>query len=212
MLDITVCIMSYNRLVFLREAIASVLAQSRQPRHIIVYDNGSDDTVRSGVQDYSERGIQWRGAEANQPFIWNFQRALSNCTSKYILMLHDDDRLCTDFLYLQTQLLDAHDDIAAVSCNGYFIDGSGTRTGNMLSQAVDGKPVHFFNYSGQIALRYAEGSCIPFSPTIYRTDMAMRVKPRSDLGKVFDAAYFCDLLQFGRPRSRRDQPAAGRSP
>lgn len=197
MLDITVCIMSYNRLSYLREAVCSVLSQTKQPKRIVIYDNGSDGDVFEGVKDFFERGVQWEGADVNHSFIWNFNRAMLDSETRYIMMLHDDDRLCPNFLETQIGLLDANDSLVVISCNGYFIDEAGNKTGETLVPTVGGESIELYTCSGQVAMKYAGNSCIPFSPTIYRSQVVSPVKFRGEFDKVCDAVYFCDLSDIG---------------
>ncbi|MES1981381.1 MAG: glycosyltransferase family A protein [Pseudomonadota bacterium] len=196
MIDITVCILSYNRPAYLREAVISVLNQTEQPQRIVIYDNGSNPVVLEAMKDLLANGIEWKGAEANRPFIWNFNRAMLGSTTRYTMVMHDDDRLTPNFLQMQTQLLDSDSNIVAASCNGYFIDEQGIRSGGTLT-GTEGEPVEIFQCSGHIALKFAGNSCVPFSPSIYRTAAARTVQFREEFGKVCDAAYFCDLADVG---------------
>lgn len=197
MLDVTVCILSYNRLGYLREAVTSVLAQTRQPRKIVIYDNGSNPSVYEGMKDLIARGVQWIGADTNHPGSWNFTRALGDSRTTYTMLLHDDDRLCPDFLEVQTQLLDGNEAIVVASTNGYFIDESGARNGRTLAPVGKCNSVEVYVCSGQVAMRYAGNSCVPFSPAVYRSEIARSVKLREGFGKVMDAVYFCDLADIG---------------
>jgi glycosyltransferase involved in cell wall biosynthesis len=197
MIDITVCILSYNRPAYLREAVISVLTQTEQPQRIVIYDNGSRSDVLDAMQDLLAKGVEWMGAEVNQPFIWNFNRAMLGSTTRYTMLMHDDDRLSPNFLQMQTQLLDSDSNIVAASCNGYLIDKQGGRTGETLAPYERGSPVEILECSGQVALKFASNSCVPFSPAIYRTVAAQTVKLREEFGKVCDAVYFCDLAEIG---------------
>lgn len=197
MLDVTVCIMSYNRSAYLREAVRSVLAQTRRPKSIVIYDNASDKRVFESIEEFLGDELQWVGAEVNHPFIWNFNRAMTNSESKYVMMLHDDDRLCPNFLEAQIGLLESDASLVAVSCNGYFIDEAGKKNGETLVPVVGNTPVELYRCSGQVAFKYASNSCIPLSPTIYRRQIASSVKFREEFGKVCDAVYFCDLAEIG---------------
>lgn len=197
MLDVTVCIMSYNRPGYLRESLHSVLSQTKQPKKIVIYDNGSNKDVYASIEEFIGRGVQWVGAENNHPFIWNFSRAMLSNDSKYVVLLHDDDRLCSNFLETQIGLLEANDSLLAVSCNGYFIDEAGNKTGETLVSTVGGEPIELYTCSGHVALKYAGNSCIPLSPAIYRSHAVRSVKFREEFGKVFDAVYFCDLAEIG---------------
>jgi len=197
MLDVTVCILSYNRPAYLREAVVSVLAQTKQPQRIAIYDNGSDSHVFESIGDLLGGKVEWIGADDNHPFVWNFNRALRESHTKYTVLMHDDDRLCPPILEVQTQLLDCDPAIAVTSSNGYFINDVGSRSGATLAPKVGTAPTEFYTSSGQVALKYASNSCIPFSPAVYRTDVARSVKFREEFVKVCDAVYFCDLADVG---------------
>lgn len=197
MLDVTVCILSYSRPAFLRELLYSVLSQTIQPKKIVIYDNGSDASVFESIKEFIEKGVQWVGADVNHPFIWNFNRAMLDSETRYTVLLHDDDRLCPDFLETQIRLLDADTSLVAVSCNGYLINDAGHRTGGTLTPDVGAVTADIYTCSGQVALKYASNSCIPFSPAVYRSEIARSVKFREEFGKVCDAVYFCDLAEIG---------------
>lgn len=197
MLDVTVCILSYNRPVFLREALLSVMAQTRKPRKIAIYDNGSNRDVYENIKDILGERVQWVGAEVNHTVIWNFTRAMHECETRYVMMLHDDDRLYPDFIETQIALLEKNAECVAASCNGFFIDETGKKIGGTLTRVIANNPVEKFTCSGQVALRYAGNSCIPFSPSIYRTQIARTVKFREGFEKVCDAVFFCDLADIG---------------
>jgi glycosyltransferase involved in cell wall biosynthesis len=189
--------MSYNRSEYLREAVQSVLAQTIRPESIVIYDNGSDKGVFESVEEFLCSEVKWLGTDANHSFLWNFNRAMLNGDSRYVMMLHDDDRLCPNFLEEQIALLESDNKFLAVSCNGYYIDAAGARNGDTLALVPDNAQVELYEYSGQIALKYASNSCIPFSPTIYRRQLASVVKFREEFAKVLDAVYFCDIADIG---------------
>lgn len=196
MLDITVCIMSYNRPKFLREALSSVLAQDLQSKKIIIYDNGSDECVYEEIKEFIGLKVQWRGAEFNHSGIWNFNRALRECETKYIMMFHDDDRLCPDFIETQVKFLEANDNFVAISCNGFLINESG-ESKNATLAPLKLSEIEVFSCSGQVALKYAGNSCIPMSPMVYRVQAVSLVEFREEFGKVCDAVLFCDLADIG---------------
>lgn len=197
MLDITVCILSYNRPVFLREALLSVMAQTVQPRRIAIYDNGSNRDVYENIKAILGERVQWVGAEVNHTVIWNFTRAMHGCETRYVMMLHDDDKLCPEFLETQINLLDTNPRLVAVTCNGYFIDQAGNRTGETLVPTAEGDSVELCAFSGQVAMKYAGNSCMPLSPAVYRVDVARTLGLREEFGKVCDAVYFCELAEAG---------------
>lgn len=197
MLDITVGILSYNRAIYLREAIISVFEQTRQPQKITIYDNGSHPIVFKTIEDLIGNKVEWVGSENNKSFIWNFNRALENTKTEYVMFLHDDDRLCPEFLAKQVELMNDHLDWVALSCNGFIIDKDGHRNNKTLMPNNLMAPIEIYKNSGDIALKYAGNSCVPFSPTIYRTTILKSVSFREDFSKVVDAVLFCDLAEKG---------------
>ena len=189
--------MSYNRPHFLNEAIASVLSQTVPPKKIIVFDNGSEPTVLLVAQKYFSDGIEWVGSRKNNGFFWNFERAFSLCTTKYLMLLHDDDRLLKNFLEQQGELLASNLDIVALSCNGYFISGEGSQFGVTLFPFNASSSLEYFRTPGQAAIKYASNSCIPLSPTIYNANALSNSKIKEKFGKVADAVFFCEIAQNG---------------
>ncbi len=197
MLNIDVCIMSYNRGDYLREAILSVLNQTCKAQNITVYDNGSDKAVYEQVKDLIGEKVRWNGAEKNQRYSWNFRRALKESTSKYVMMLHDDDRLCPNFLETQYREIENNKGMVAISCNGFLIEKDGKRKGGYLEALSQSRDTVIMSCSGMVAIKYASKSCIPFSPAIYLKEVAQNTPLRDEYTKVGDAVYFCDLAEKG---------------
>jgi glycosyltransferase involved in cell wall biosynthesis len=194
MINITVCILSFNRAAFLSEAIASVLEQTKRPVEIIVFDNGSTDDVYQAVRAFQEKGVRWIGSEKTNSSIWNFKRAVSEAQSEYVFVMHDDDKICPDFLEKQFAFLQANPEVGAVTCNGYIIDETGKRNGRVIRSEFTNKKAELYKCSVDIAIRYASDSCIPFSPVVYRTELARKVNFREEFGIIAfqsDALYEC---------------------
>jgi len=197
-LDITVCIFSYNRPKYLVEAIESVLTQSPKPKEIRIYDNGSDEIVRESIIKYIDLGVKWLPALTPSDNLTNsFLHAVKDVNTKYIVMLHDDDRFCDNFLESQVNFLEQNNNISAISCNGYMTNESGVRTGSLVLNNYNKLKIYQFKNSGDIATMYAKDGCIPFSPTVYHTESLRKVDLRdNEFGKVCDAVLFCDLADI----------------
>ena len=189
--------MSYNRGGYLRDAIFSVLNQTCKAQNITVYDNGSDKSVYEQVKDLIGENVRWIGSEKNQRYSWNFRRALNESTAKYVMMLHDDDRLCPEFLGIQYREIEKNKDMVAISCNGFLIGKDGKRKGGYLEALSQSTDTVVMSCSGKVAIKYASNSCIPFSPAIYLREVAKNTPMRDEYTKVGDAVYFCDLAEKG---------------
>jgi glycosyltransferase involved in cell wall biosynthesis len=190
-LDVSVFILSYKRPHYLREAVRSVLAQSRKPKSIVILDNGSGADVKRAVLDFLEQGVTWEGSETAHSVHWNIQRAFDHAWSKYVYVMHDDDRLCPDFLETQVKFMEEHSMAAAVACGGYTIDSNGNRIGELARMASNEE--HWYNSSADLALLYSGKGFLPFPSIVYRTSSIRKLGIRSDFDKVADVVLLCEL-------------------
>ena len=197
MSNVSACILSYNRAEYLCAAIDSVLQQTVKPAEILIFDNGSHASVYEKVRPYMNRGVTWIGTEVNRSAVWNFQRAVATAKSEYLFVLHDDDRLCSDFIEQQINYLSQNPDVGAVTCNGYLINERGERTGRLLRHDAVVGEVEIYQSPAAVAIRYASDSCLPFSPVVYRAGFVRTQELREEYGKVVDAVFFCDLARVG---------------
>lgn len=199
LLDVTVCLMSFKRPHYLSEAIDSVLAQSSPPKEFIIFDNGSGEEVEKTVDRYKDRGVVIEGIDVPRNADWNFERAIKKARTKYLNIMHDDDRMCPDFIEKQVCYLENHPDVAGVFCNCHLIDSTGMRNGIMKPYAVS----RLFKSGAEVATVYARGSCLPFPTGVYRTAMVRQVSVRKQYGKVADVVFMCDLADIGAIGYRR---------
>ena len=197
MVNVSACVLSYNRADYLCEAIDSVLQQTIRPAEILIFDNGSDSIVHERVRPYLKLGVIWIGSENTNSAIWNFHRAIKTAQSDYLFMLHDDDRLSPTFIEEQANFLQSNKGVGAITCNGYLINSMGERTGGLIRSKSVSDCVKFYRSPAAVAIRYASDSCLPFSPVLYRASFLRGQKLREEFGKVNDAVFFCDLAKAG---------------
>lgn len=204
---VSACILSYNRPAFVVEALTSVLNQTVRPSEILIFDNASDAQVFANIHPYLQHGVQWIGADKNHGAIWNFSRALQSAKSDFLFVLHDDDRVCPDYVEKQLHYLIQHPDIGAITCNGYIINSQGERTSGITVRRCfpNSDGVQLYENAAQVAACYAGDSCLPLSPMMYRAEFARLVPLREEFGKVVDAVFFCDLADSGTI-AYRNQP------
>jgi len=196
-LDVSVRIMSYNRPGFLREAVESVLKQTKGPKDVQIFDNGSQDEVRRVVEDLLPRGITWNGSDRNRSPMWNFKRACEAIGTKYVYLMHDDDRLCPEFLVEQVDFLDKHPEVAAVASNAHKIDQEGARIGR-LEHMDDGGDVQLFASWADVATLYLSEKFLPFPSIVYRTKALAKARlPQKRYGRPSDVVFLCDLANVG---------------
>lgn len=94
----SVCIPTYNRAGYLKEAIESVLNQTYDNFELVVYDDGSTDETARVVRSFKDPRIRYYRGEENRgrPFARN--RCIELSTGEWIVWLDDDDKMEPELL------------------------------------------------------------------------------------------------------------------
>jgi glycosyltransferase involved in cell wall biosynthesis len=127
---VSVCIPTVNRPDMLREAIASVAAQTLPASEIVIADN-------SGKAESQKRIDEILGEFPNLPFVLirhpvqldaidNFNSLIDGSRGERWACLPDDDRFCPDFLALSMQALDRHPECAFTFADHWIMRLDGT--------------------------------------------------------------------------------------
>jgi glycosyltransferase involved in cell wall biosynthesis len=96
---VTIGISTYNRADgYLKEALASALAQSYPNLEIVVSDNCSSDGTEALVESFADPRIRYFRQEVNIGANNNFNFCLEQARGEYFLLLHDDDLIDPDFI------------------------------------------------------------------------------------------------------------------
>lgn len=132
MRTVSVIIPTYNRAIYLGEAIESILQQDIQDcqLEIIVVDDGSTDDTKEVIKSYGNR-IRYlyqnnRGAGPAR------NRGLAAATGEWVAFLDSDDRWLPDKLTLQFQVLAAFPGYHAIHSEFLIFDETGILTYNGL--------------------------------------------------------------------------------
>jgi glycosyltransferase involved in cell wall biosynthesis len=130
---VTVCIPTYNRSAYLREAIESVRAQTYQDFSIHVSDNASTDDTADVVASFADPRISYVRLPRNVGWLGNFNSSLQDAKGEYAVVLGDDDALLPDFLEATVAVLDAHPRVGMAHTAFDLVD----RDGKLLLSAVN---------------------------------------------------------------------------
>lgn len=123
--QVSVVMATYNRSTYLREAIASALAQTFQPFELIIVDDGSADDTAAVVASFDDPRIRYTYQDnAGQSAALNC--GLAQARGGYIAFLDDDDRFLSHNLTTQISFLEANPDIGLVGGNVALIAADGT--------------------------------------------------------------------------------------
>ncbi len=198
-LTVNVAILSYNRAAFLAEAVDSLLLQTQAPGRIFIFDNGSDESVAEALKPRIEAGrVLWRGSDQNRGVHWNLARAFAEGGegSDCLYVMHDDDRLCPDFLERQTAFLAENPCVVAVACNAYEIDDAGRRLGSLLHNPKRREDREFFPDLPAMVRLYTK-TYMAFPSVVYRSDAAVAAPVRAEFGQLVDVVLLTELARRG---------------
>lgn len=197
---ISVAVLSYNRGAYLSEALQSLFSQSMAPSRITVFDNGSDPSELKRAEPSIKSGlVHWCGAERNMGVHWNLQRAFAEgpAGNEFLFVMHDDDRLCPEFLEEQSSFLRDHPECIAVGCNAFEINGEGQRTGKTLHKPYRRKDVEFFNDLPSFVRLYMR-TYLAFPSILYRSSSVSNIVVRPEFGQLVDVVLLTELARTGR--------------
>lgn len=90
---VSVCLLTYNRAKYLKQAIQSVLDQEFTDFELIIADNASTDETERVVRGFSDERLIYHRHPTNIGGIRNWNYAVRQARGKYVTVFHDDDLL-----------------------------------------------------------------------------------------------------------------------
>lgn len=106
--QISICILTYNRPVYLKSALQSVLAQSILPFEVIIVDDGSGPETEETISALSQNSLPLRHIwQQNSGHSSARNRAVAECKTPYLMWLDDDDALTENALETQLHTISA---------------------------------------------------------------------------------------------------------
>ena len=123
---VSIGIPTYNRASrYLRETLASALAQSYPNLEIVVADNCSTDNTRTLVEGYRDPRIRYFRHDPGLKPNDNFNFCLQQAKGAYFLLLHDDDTIDADFVDTCMRAADYDTGVGIIRTGTRIIDAAG---------------------------------------------------------------------------------------
>lgn len=121
---VSICIPTYNRVNYLKQALNSAVNQTYRNIEIIVCDNCSQDLTFDVVKSFTDPRIRYyRNISSIQPTS-NWHKSIAYAKGEWVTLLGDDDLL--DIHYVNTLLLLATKKKSELArCRGSYIDSTG---------------------------------------------------------------------------------------
>ncbi len=129
---VSVVMPSYNHSAYVREAIASVVAQTYPELELIIIDDGSEDDTPQVIEAIlAENQREMRVVflrQENAGLCTTLNRALAYCQGEFVQFLASDDAYLPEkTARCVEELRAAAPDVAAVYCDGYIFDEKSRR-------------------------------------------------------------------------------------
>ncbi len=153
---ITVAIPTYNRDDYLRQAISSVLEEKDLDLELLIVDTASPVNVKEIIDSFNDVRLKYIYYPENLGMVGAGNKCIELCTTKFLMLLADDDRLVKGGLKKLYDKL-VIDDVAAAIGSVMTIDEAGQATGKMpvtdIDQCLDGKTFYRNYITGKIAVQ-----------------------------------------------------------
>jgi glycosyltransferase involved in cell wall biosynthesis len=179
---VSICIPTYRRLHYLKEAVAAAQAQTLRDIEILISDDGDTEELRS----WSEAAVQadprvrYRRNERNLGLGGNWNECVSAARGRWLVIQGDDDRLLPTFC--DALLSIAAPDSKVLFSNHYVIDEHGRRL-EQESQQWTARYGRHLLARGKVeqAVRCVWSNSVPMSSALVRSDEAKRLGIKPDL-------------------------------
>ena len=120
---VTICLPTFERAKYLRQAIDSALAQTYGNFVLSIGDNSRNDETEQVVKEYDDPRITYRRHPDNLGQQGNWLWLIHNADTPYVASLHDDDVWQPDFLEKTVPVIDADPTVSMVFSDYELIDG-----------------------------------------------------------------------------------------
>jgi glycosyltransferase involved in cell wall biosynthesis len=117
---VTVALLTYNRIKYLKEAIEGVLRQTYSDFELIIMDNGSTQETYELIKPFLNDKVKYHRNAINDRSFINYPFDIA--TGEYLIIIHDDDIMMSSLIEKQVAILDQNSDVSIVAANTQFID------------------------------------------------------------------------------------------
>jgi glycosyltransferase involved in cell wall biosynthesis len=194
---VSVCIITYNKELFIREALESVFLQNTKYTYeIVVGDNASSDSTPNILHEYIKNHNDKMTVifnDYNLELTQNLYRTMCCCRGKYIIVLYGDDYWISDKkIEQQTDFLETHEDYIGVT------SVTETRYDGQL-EGVASYPEDDFRDADITINDYLEGHNFPMGGLMFRNlfldeDGRLYFSEMINISRYIDDLSFCVLL------------------
>lgn len=131
---VSVIMPTYNVEQFVAEAIESILNQSYSNIEFVIVDDCSTDNTYKICEEYAQKDsrIKLLRNEKNSKIEFSLNRALKNCTGKYVIRMDGDDISDKFRIEIMKNYLDSHKDIKLLGTSAITINTNNEEIGRTI--------------------------------------------------------------------------------
>jgi GT2 family glycosyltransferase len=117
-------------IIYLRESLDSIIAQTYRRTEVLVMDDASTDTTPAIIASYGDRVNYFRQPQ-NRGIYGNVNGGIAMARGEYIAIYHGDDVYHPTIVEREVQFLERYPEAGAVFCHDVFIDPLGRECGRL---------------------------------------------------------------------------------
>jgi glycosyltransferase involved in cell wall biosynthesis len=199
---VTVAVPTFERLHYLKEAVASALAQTYANVEVVVGDDGETDAIRAWGEELGRRDprVRYRRNRRRLGLAGNWNALADAARGEFITIIGDDDRLLPDFVKNLSEAARATPDgrlCDVAFANHYLIDEGGARLEAESLECTRRYGRHLLP-AGEVAdaARAVWRNSVPMSAALVRTSEVRRLRFKEDLNTP-ELELFARLAEAG---------------
>jgi len=194
---VSIAIPTVNRLDYLKEAVASALAQTYEHIEVLIGDDGPTKEIEEWTRGISELDsrVRYQRNKRRLGLAGNWNALANTARGEFLIIIGDDDRLLPEFVETLSEIIPSSGQVAF--SNHYLIDSKGMRLETESTQMTS--RYHRDNLSaGEIknpAVCVWQNS-VPMSAAMVRTEVVKRLRFKEDLNTP-EIEFFALLAEEG---------------
>ena len=129
--SVSIALCTYQGSLYLEAQLDSLLAQSRPPEEIVVFDDASQDGTWEQLQGFAARaavqgvGVALHRNPSNVGYVENFQRALKSTTGELVFLCDQDDVWHSERLARYIAEFERRPELLMLHSDARLVDGKG---------------------------------------------------------------------------------------
>ncbi|HTA90130.1 MAG TPA: glycosyltransferase family 2 protein [Polyangiaceae bacterium] len=179
---VTICLPTFRRLHYLKEAVAAAQAQSLRNIEVLISDDGDSAEIKRWSEGavQADSRVRYRRNEKNLGLGGNWNECVSAARGEWVVIQGDDDRLLPPFC--EVLLSVAAPDSTVLFSNHYVIDEHGSRLDEESREWTVRYGRHLLA-RGKVehAARCVWSNSVPMSSALVRSDAIKRLGIKTDL-------------------------------